>query len=423
MTKLLKLLAMHPIIFVLIFVLVVYLPTSVSLPPEGVHRQHVASIGVDLAPEGVEVCVLSHVSKQSNSFAETYILTSATAPTIADALHEITSITGRMVILTHATTIVVSQEVASAGLHNYLDYFYRDNNVSNDIFVCCTINTPAKTLLMFEKERINSTGHGLEELLVYNTKNTYFFDSDVESFYKGYFSPTHISVLGAVQLEENPDAQQLLSSGGSSSGGESSGGSGSSGSGGSSQQSTQKNMRIKSTHHCAVLRRGYLVNLWQENELMGMNLATQNAKGLHFVVNNFSDELFQNVNIHFDITKNNVQYKSFFENNRPVFEIHSLLTLDIESVICQEAIKEYYLNNINPLSFALKTEISKVIKQKFSNFLQKSIQNKADVLGVFTTFNNQCGKNFMQWYEALDDPQDFLSNIEFRMTVDAILTT
>ena len=431
MKNTLKTLFTKPILLALIFILIVYLPTSISAPPEGVERQHIASVGIDLAENGIELSVLSHVSSQNDKYKKTYIVTSTTAPNVALALFDISSITGRQSALTHTTTIVVSQELAETGLHNYLDYFYRDPNVANDTFVICT-TSKAKDLLNFEKERINSAGYGLEEVLIYNAQNTYFSDSNLESFFKGYFSPTQTSMLAMAELEPNPDGEQTLQSGGGGGGGSSSGG----GSGGTSPASTGGNSgkpatsgedtgpkRIKSLSNIALIKKGKYLDTLETEDVAGFNLVTNGSHNIYFTVDNFTDQVFQNATIEFNIITNKLAFVTSFENNRPVFEIDTLVSLAIESVMGEELYKEYYYNDINPLSPKLKNAVSEVIRGKISKFLQKIIKDKTDVLGIYATLNNQQGTKFQKWLESLRDPQDFLAEIEFRVTTNPILTS
>lgn len=418
-----------PIILVLIFILIVYLPTSISAPPEGVERQHIASVGVDLAENGIELSVLSHVSSQNDKYKKTYIVTSTTAPNVALALFNISSITGRQSALTHTTTIVVSQELAETGLQKYLDYFYRDPNVANDTFVICTTGK-AKDLLNFEKERINSSGYGLEEVLIYNAKNTYFSDSNLESFFKGYFGPSQTSMIAMAELEPNPDGEQTLQSGGGGGGGSSGG------SGGTSPASTGGNSgkpatsgedtgpkRIKSLSKIGLIKKGKYLDTLESQDVLGFNLVTNGSHNIYFTIENFTDQHFQNASLEFNIITNKLAFVTSFENNKPVFEIDSLVSLALESVMGEEIYKEYYYNDINPLSTELKNAISQTLRGKVALFLQKIIADKTDVFGVYATLNNQQGKKFRDWHEGLANPEDYLSEIEFRMTINPILTS
>lgn len=420
--KFIKTLFTKPILLAFLFVLIVFLPTSISAPPEGVERQHISTIGLDKSDDGgIELSLLAHVSKQSDKYNQAYILTSTTAQSLPYAFAKIGSITGREVTLTHTATLVISQELLQDGLHKYLDYFYRNDNVANDTFVVCTPGK-AKDLLNFEKERINSAGYGLEEVLVHNAENTYFSDSNIESFYKGYFSPSHSSLVAIAELEPNPDGQQLLQSGGSSGGSSGDGQSGGSSGEGSGDAQNQP-VRIKDLAQLGLLKYGKLVDILDRELIFGMNLVNSSTHNVFFTIKNFSDQHYQNADIELNIVVNRVSYITDFENNKPVFTINSLVSLGLQSVVADEALEEYYHNNINPLSLELKNEVIKNLKNKFAAFLKKMIDNQADTFGVYSAFNNQHSIKFQKWLQTLDDPEDFLSKIEFRMSINPILTT
>lgn len=396
-------------ILALLFIAIVFLPNAISAPPEGVQRQYVATIGLDLSPEGIELSILTHVSRNSATYNETYIINSATAESIPRALYKIATVSGRQISLTHATSIVVSEQIARQGLHNFLDYFYRNDTIANDTFVICAMNSTAKELLAFEKDRVNSTGYGLEELLAYNSQNTFFVNSDVENFYKGYFSPTKTSVVALATLEKNTDNEQVLQGGGSS------------GEGASAAQNESK--RIKSAGTLGLLKAGRLVDTMTEDDIFGYNLVNNQTHNIYLRINNFSDELFENATVDFNIVTNKVAYISSFENGRPVFTLNSLVSLALQSATADEVKKEYFLNSVNPLSQKMKEAVVQKLRGAFSSFMQKIIANKTDVFGVYTTLNNQHKKEFQAWLQNLQDPENFLAYVEYRMNPNPILTT
>ena len=89
---------------------------------------------------------------------------------------------------------------------------------------------------------------------------------------------------------------------------------------------------------------------------------------------------------------------------------------DDESKIYVSAKEKYNIEK-------LKNMISQELRAKVSNFLKKIIADKTDVFGVYATLNNQQGKRFRDWYESLENPADYLNHIEFRMTVNPLLTS
>ena len=409
MKKFLSFVISNPMVLALLFIAIVFLPNAISAPPEGVQRQYVATIGLDLAPEGIELSILTHVSRNSATYNETYIINSATAESIPRALYKIGTVSGRQISLTHATSIAVSEEIARQGLHNFLDYFYRNETIANDTFVICAIGTTAKELLSFEKDRVNSTGYGLEELLAFNSQNTFFVNSDVENFYKGYFGPTKTSVVALAELEKNTDNEQVLQGGGSS------------GQGASASQ--QESKRIKSAGTLGLLKAGRLVATMTEDDIFGYNLVNNQTHNIYLQINNFSDDLFDNATVDFNITTNKVAYLSSFENGRPVFTLNSLVSLALQSVVANEIKQEYFLNNTTPLSSKMKETIVQKLRASFASFMEKIIASKTDVFGVFTTFNNQHKTEFQKWLSSLEDPENFLAYVEYRMNPNPILTT
>lgn len=396
-----------PIYLILLFILIVFLPIGISAPPEGIDRQHISTIGIDLVENGIEVSVLSHVSNQSQNYTRTYVLNSAIAQNIPDALYKISAITGRKAALTHTTAIVVSEELAKQNMQQYLDYFYRNDNAQNDTLLLC-VRGKAKDLLSFEKERINSTGYSIEEVLVYNAKNTFFIDNNIESFYKGLFSPTKTSLTAIAELNTNEDNEQLLSSADS---------------GSDDSTAGKAKQKLKSIENIGIYKNGILKDILTPNEMLGFNIIKGHARNIFFEIENFSDEIFDNVKIIFNIRQNKVSINGKFENEKPIIEINLLMSLSIDSVITNNVEKKYYTKDIKFLSTKIKTEIANKLKSEFKKFLEKIFETNSDLIGAYTTLNNSHKEEFEKWLEKNDNRNNFLSQIEYRMIVNPILTT
>ena len=402
-----------PIYIVFLIILIFYFPTGLSAPPEGLDRQQISTIGIDQHEEGVEVSVLSYVSNQTEKYFKKYLLTSTTAENIPNAFNKIGSITGRKVSLAHASVIVLGEEIAKQGAHNYLDFFYRNENLTDDTYLICTLGK-AKDLLNFEKERVNSTGFGLEEVSVFNSQNVYFTDNNIESFFKGYFSPVNASVIALAELEENSDVSQLADTPQEESASEGSG---------QGQNEKNKTKRIKKINNLGIFKEGKFVGALDENLMLGHNIINPLTKNINFEIKNFSDEHFENANINFNIEFNNVKVMVNFENNKPVIHYSLFTGLTIENIVSEKLNKNYFKNNINLLSDKLKNKIENQLKKNFADLVVKLREYKTDVIGVYAEFNNRHYFKFKEWYENLENKDEFLNFVEFRMNINPVLTT
>lgn len=412
MKKIFSFIIKNPIILILLIILIVYFPVGLTTQPEGLIRQQVSTIGIDVSEEGVEVSVLSYVSNQTDKYAKKYLLTSTTAPNIPFAITKIGSITGRIVSLTHTSVVVISEDIAKLGAQNYLDFFYRNENISDDTYLLC-VKGKAKDLLFFEKERVNSTGFGLEEVSVFNAKHIYFTDNNLESFFKGYFSPINCSTIPIVEMTDNPQNEQLSSSGG---------GEQEESAEQKSQSSSSTKKRISKINKLGIFKNGKLEKELADELVFAYNLINPSTKNIYLGIENFSDNLFENAEIIFNIEFNKLKIKTFFENGKPVIHYSLYTGLTVDSIIANTLKKEYYKNNTNFLSEKLKNQIELKYKNKFKNLITELQIQQADILGIYSHFLDNNYLEFTNWFNNLENQKDFLNEIEYRLTVNPVLT-
>ena len=95
MKKLINTFIRHPILIVCFIVLVVYTPTALLMPADTSQRAVITRIGIDSAPEGVEVSTIIFVPTPNTSYTENYKLFSAKAENVSLALQKISVYSGK----------------------------------------------------------------------------------------------------------------------------------------------------------------------------------------------------------------------------------------------------------------------------------------------------------------------------------------
>lgn len=422
MKKFFKILISHPILIIAIIILIVYLPSGLSLAPEGLRRQHASTIGIDLVDGQVEVSILSYYSTESQGFKENYMFVSGKGESIPEALRQIEINSGREVALTHTTVIVISEAVARDGVEKYLDYFYRLDAVSNNAHIICSTNS-AKEVLQYEQDTVNAVKIGLEELALYNSQSVLFNDINLENFYKGYFSQVKSSFIGLLEIDSQATqggGGESADAGGAGGGGNSGGGGGDSGGGGSSSSPTD--LKIKSFDKLVVLKNGKYKTVLDREDIKATNFINAKTKNTGFEIKGINDDLYDNVDMSLQIERNVVDRKAYFENDRPVVEFNILMQVSINEIKSDVIKREYFSTKENLFTEAVVKKIENHVKTQFSALMKKLIANQTDIVGIFSLLYDQQYSRFNQWYENLADKDDFLANITYKFSVTPTLT-
>lgn len=416
MKKAITLFIKRPIIITIIIILAFFLPVGLAAPPEGIDLLHAITIGIDKAEEGLEVSVLAFVITPKEKYDESFLLISAKAPTIAEALNLVGLNLGKKLITVHTSVIVISKEFAEHGVIETFNYLFRSNSITNDTFIICT-GCCAKEMIKNEQKLITSAGARLEELSLFNEEFMVSSDINIESVYRGYFSPTRSSVISLIELIEEESATQTTT--GEEESANPSEENSSNGSNNSNSQSQQNEKHIQNSGKAVILYDGKLKMIMDETEMRGINWLGNNISNISIKAENVTDLNFENALLFFEVEGNEVKKNSYFKNDKPVMEVTIKLYIKLEQVLQENLwkFKEHLSGIKNYLTIEVRNKLENTVKKEFSLGLQKLIENQTDVLDIYKTFNFQNHFKFQKWLNTLEDRNDFLREIDYRVTV------
>ena len=349
----------------------------------------------------------------TTNYQKNYKVISAKDEIFINAVQKLGIYAGKITSLPHTSIVVVSEDIQKEGLTTCLDHLIRTNNLGNDTVLIGT-DASAKQILECSYELDVSSNLSLRNLLSYNFEYIYGNRSNLESFYRGYFSPTKTSMLGFVKLSDNdgvgPDSGSQNTSGG--------------GTASVSllpvqnaiaSDSSTKNKKILNDGSACVFKDGKL-KLFLDSELIKYyNWFEPHANKAILQIENYTDERFKNATISFQVEQKPVIYQSDFYSGVPEMNyiINFIMTLD-------EVNQEKYIKNDYHLSQSLfndkmKELIQNKIKQDFSILIDVLRENQIDVLRVYKTFESQNKEKFLQFLDTLEDKEDYLRYINFNV--------
>lgn len=402
----------------MILILVLFLPAGLSAPPEGLDFIHATSIGIDESEEGIEVSILAFVITPSKNYSESFYFLSAKAQNPAEAVELIAHSVGKRVVLAHAGVVVLGNEFAKNGVIEELNYLFRSHTIANDVFLITT-NVTAKEFLQEEQKLITDAGIRLEEVGVYNQKNSFFNDINLDSFYKGYFSESKTSVTAYMELLSESQSSQSFATGESSSGSESQSGENQEG-GSSGSQKTQEKKFIQNLSRASIFYDGKLKTVLSEEETKGINWTSTALHNVKITVDDVNDENFTNAQLVYKVENVDIKKNGYFVDNVPVVEYNVLLIVDIDEVVREIG---DITNNITSgktyLTSTVKKKIESQVKKEFSKGLNNLIINSTDALDALKILQKGSFSQTKKWLDSLniEYQKDYLRFIDFRMSV------
>lgn len=418
MKKFIKKMLNKPMLFVFLVVLILYAPIALLMPADTSLRAIVTRIGIDSSPEGVEVSAVVFVPTPNTNYTENYKLFSAEAENVALAFQKISRYAGKKIALNLAEMIVVNEEISSGDLAKVIDSLTRSTDILNNAALICT-NQSAKDFLNATLSLNSASDLNVEELILYSQDKVYNTESNIESFYQGYFSPQKISILGYIELASGTSG--ITTSGGSSASGSSGGGESSSASSGESSggegSSGKESKTLLNEGRIAVYKDGTLNVVLTPEQLKGLNWLNPRCNESYLTVYNVTDEVFTNATITFKLLRKKLNINVYFVNDIPVFEGNLSLIMEVDQVKQENLDSDIMQPELSVISPELRNKVNMQAKQEFKVAQDLMIENKLDLVHAYDYFKTFHPKKFERFLNSLDDQSNFLESVIFKLKI------
>lgn len=401
-----------PMFLIFILIGLFYGVPALGKPAEINRFAIVTAVGIDRSEEegfDYEVSLLTFIPIPEQTFTEIYKVVSASGNTIAEALDYAGLYTGRQVGLSHIKTVVMSEDLFDEDITKVLDYLMRDKEVSSSTKLIA-MNGKAKDFLNSVKDLDSQSSYSVSEIVAYNEHYIYATGCSLETFFKGYFSPTKASVVPVFSLQN--DDNEGISVESTSAGGESSG---SGSSGGNSEAKGQ----IVNNGDTVVFKDGEMQTKLSGEDIVKINYFRGQFKTGGITIEDFEGEPFGRASLSFDISGKTIRNKVVFENGIPTIYTDLKFTVTLSEVEQEDENFNKDVDLYNVTKNATE-QIEKQIKEEMAEALEIMRQTKTDVANFYTLMYNSDKKSFKKFLDSLDDKEDYLSHTLFKTSIKVL---
>ncbi len=423
--------------YILIALVLLFLPTTLYMPSQAQSRAIVTAVGIDKTEnEKFEVTLALITPKSGGQVAGGNMIKSGVGDTVAIAMQLLSINLGKYIGLQHCSFIIVSDKVFEDDIAKVLDYFIRTNNLTADANL---INSPKSAKNLIEQGASSSASSiaTLNDIIQFNNEYLYGEAITIYEFYNRYFSDAGSVFVPIVEIEGQENIKDEISSGNSSS--ENQSGSNTSSESGNSSSSNDENSNTSSSNSatsgstggesktnsskltsngkCAIIKKGKKIRELTETERIALNiLSLGNAKGI-IGIKNFSEGSIVDADIVVQMVEKKSKIKVDFKNKKPI------VTFDIDLIVkLDEMVVDY--ENVDILS-GVTSFMSDKMKNEFKDTINKSVFElvdnmklyKTDILFVYDNINRFHHKKLKNYVNSLEDKSDYLSEIEFKTDI------
>lgn len=401
-----------PILLIFSLICVFMLPNSINTLSEAFRSAIAVAVGIDLNEENkTEIYVAINSSPTSESLAETNHIFCSSGETVGDAFTNLNLTFGRDIKLGHTRFVMIGEKISQQDIVILLDRLVRTSKMRNTVQL---IYCPNSIKQMFEigSKMGNTSGLKLSEIVCHQQNNsTTSIDSNIDSFYKGFLSPSGVSRLNMVKLT-NDYTKGINANTDGSSGGESS----SSGEQNESHSGgEQKQDYVSNRGEIAIFKDGVLKFTLDEEMSSGLNWLNNNfnSKELLVMVNNSSQ--IDNAIINFDILNKYVRCKSFFYKNMPFLSAQILISLTIDEIISDNAKKDL---RYSMLDDSVKSDIGNTIRGQVAKVVNFAKQEKVDIYELNNMFYKNNYYEYKEYLKNGNTKDDIIENTNISVDIE-----
>ena len=395
-----------------LLIMVIYVPYALTLPSHSFRSAIITAIGVDTYEQGVEVSVLTLSDISKTNMGENTKLVSGNGITVANAISSIEINLGRKIRMGHVGFVAVSKEVASNNIVDILNTLILTSKLPNTVPLVM-VDKSSKELLKKTNELEQSSSFKMREIIHTEFNETFSKDTNIDEFLKGYLSPLSISTVGYITIDS--DQSNGIDAGGGSSNSNEQGQKdllGTSMGGGQGEKQEDSIINFRNEH--AIFVNGKFKYVLSKQEMDGINWIAENGLKKVFTIDGVTEQGLNDAKITFEVTRQTVNPKVKFKNNKPTLTFDLSIVIDIAE-ISQKGVSGIPLREF-VLTKSIKDKIKSKIKQEISFSINKMRENKTDVVGIFQSIYNNYS-DFEKFWDTLDDKEDFLSFVKIDASI------
>lgn len=392
------------IVWIFLIVLIATVP-EITKPAMSKTEAIITMMSIDKIDNNIKVSTA--VITPSSEKTINYEVYSGVGATVGEAVENVSLALGKSMGFAQCEIMAFGENLSKEGIMSSLDFMTRTRKVGRNAIL---INFSGD-VEEFQQAVVNlniEKSIPLEDVINFDKRYIPSDDSNIHSFYKGYFSEISLGIMPKVQLlkEETENAIELESG---------STGGGSSNIPGSGTGGQNNKEYILNDGTVCVFKSGKKFLELTPEQMKKLNLLSNVKQEGTLNVQNVNDELYKNSNVVLNIHDKQLKFSPKFDGNKPVMDISIELSVLVEEVDEENPNKNFLKRNKDFLTKALVEKTKETVKLDALEFIEYCKTNQVDLIGVYENFYRKKHKKFKEYYESTQEK--YLNGVEYNISV------
>lgn len=398
------------IVWLIVLVLAFTIPT-VNQPALSETLAIVTMLCIDKDQEQDKVTAVATMLAPGEERNANYQIFSGDGKTVAEAIDSISLAVGKEMGFAQCDILALGDKICEDNVMKTLDYMIRTKKVGQNALLI-NFSGDAQEFATATCNLTMNKALSLDDIINFDKRYIISQDSNVESFYKNYYSDISIGYMPKIKLEdeESGNSIEVPTESAGTSGQAPSGGGGSGGDQGKSKY-------LITDGSSSIFKNGKKFYELDPEDVKKINIFANNAQKGSIIVEGITDDIYNNAKVVLDVIGKDAKTKTKFENGKPVYEIKVKFTVFIDEVVQEKPTEKFLVREQDFLTDAVVEKVKENVKKEMEEAVQLCRENKMDLLDAYSNFSRLKYKQFKKYLEEVGQ-DNFLDGIEFRYEVE-----
>jgi len=390
------------IVWLFILILIIAIP-ELTNPSLSETDALVSMLCVDLKDGEYEIAALVLTPGQER-VVNTQVYTGS-GETLGEAVNNVSISIGKLMGFAQCELIAFGDNLCKESIIPAIDYMTRTKRVGRSA-VLVSFEGETSDFASACSKLAQEKSLRLDEIINYDKRYILAKDSNVDSFYKGYYSEISIGIMPhlKVESEQKTGAIEVASSSQSSSGGGESGGG-----------QTEQKKYLVNDGTTSIFKNGKKEITLKPEQVVDINLLQDNEQEGVFKVENVTDEIYKNATIVFLLKEKSIKLTPTFNGDIPVFKMDLEVRVLVDEVLEEEPGKEFIRRNREFLTPTAINKFEAELKSKLMETVSFCKENEVDLIGVYRYFYSLQYNKFKNY---LEKEKNYLNGIDFQISIE-----
>ena len=328
--------------------------------------------------------------------------------TLGEAVNSIAISLGKEMAFAQCEIVAFGEKICEEGVVPSIDFMTRTKRVGRSA-VLINFTGEASEFAQAVTQLSQDKALRLDQIMHYDERYILSKYSNIDTFYRGYYSPIKTGIMPQIRLEKTDSSGAIevsASSEGGSAGGQMQ----------AKEQNGQEKKYIINDGTTTVFYNGSKKFDLTPEQMQDINILQDNKQEGVLKVEGVTDHIYNDATIVFALTKKEIKLTPSFKGEKPIYTMDVEIRVLVDEVVDKEQSNKFLRRNKEFLTPTAINKLKETLHKKMTETIEFCKTNEIDLINVYREFNAKQHKKFQQHYQKTQGK--YLEGIEYKINIE-----